>query len=114
MPTNPIDTIPADSILHALSDVKDICSQSPPNNAFDWFSLFASIVTVLGFAFTIYEIMHIKSTNESIKVELLKYSKRIDKSLTLITISDATRLADMVSCSLMEACIARLKCECKT
>lgn len=96
MPTNPIDTIPADSILHALSDVKEICSQNPPNNAFDWFSLIASIVTVLGFAFTLYEIMHIKTTNESIKDELQKQSKRIEKSLTLITISDAIRLADMV------------------
>ena len=31
-----------------------------------------------------------------LKDELQKHAKRIDKSLTLITISDATRLADMV------------------
>lgn len=96
MPAIPIDSHYVDSLLQTVSEVKDICSQSPPNNAFEWFSLIASIATIIGFGITIYQILKIKSTNEAIQESVSEYSGRIDGCLTLITITDAIRLAEMV------------------
>lgn len=65
----------------------------------DWFQVFsfvASIITIICFVITLYQLWKVKNTNVQIKEALDSNRKRISSSLSVIKITDALRLSDMV------------------
>ena len=90
------DSLYTDSLFNSLSRIGELCSQNPPNCAYDWFSLIAAGVTVICFFITLFQLSKVKSTNKQIKDALDAYADKIQSYLTIITVSDARRIADMV------------------
>lgn len=69
---------------------------TPPCNWLDYISLLASIATLICFAITIYQMCKVEKTSRQIENAVKENSNSIQSGLTLITITDALRLSDMV------------------
>ena len=76
----------------------EVCQQvhTQPNSWFDWVSLIASIVTLVCFIMTCYQLWKLKKINKEIEDAVAENGRSIQGALTLITITDALRLSDMV------------------
>lgn len=73
-----------------------ITSHQSPESWFEWVSLIASIVTLLGFCITIWQLIKIKNTNKLLKDAVNENTDKIKLSLALMAVTDASRLAEMV------------------
>lgn len=65
----------------------------------DWFQVFsfvASLITIICFAITLFQLWNVKNTNVQIKEVLDSNRKRISSALSVIKVTDALRLSDMV------------------
>lgn len=77
---------------------KEVCRQFQiaPSNWFDWVSFIASIATLICFAITLYQMLKVEKSGKQIKRAVEENSNRIQNGLTMITITDALRMSDMV------------------